>query len=310
MILGLEFNSNVLVPALVNGVALSSLYGLLAVALVLTFRMSRSVAFVHGGIATASAYIYWWLAAETASKFTVHGLPRLPSLLVVVLFAAAAGFVFGSVVMGRMATWPRVTVTTFSLGAMLLVAGVVGSIWRGVFERVPSPFGDGLSRVVGQNVSHHQIVSVVLLVLLVAAMSVVLARTRLGVYVRALADDVEAAEAVGIPVRKVATGVWTFAGALAGLAGALITPMSTLTELAVLFVLMRSLAAAVLGGFDSLPLALVGALIFGLVESVIGGAVFGVISSGVREVILISILFGGIVVLSRRKGRVLNLLEA
>lgn len=192
---------------------------------------------------------------------------------------------------------------------MLLAAGIVGSIWRGVFERVPSPFGESRHHILGQNVTNHQLVSVILLVVLVTAMSVVLGRTRLGVYVRALADDVEAAEAVGIPVRKVATGVWTFAGALAGLSGALITPMSTLTELAVLFVLMRSLAAAVLGGFDSLPLALVGALIFGLVESVVGGGVFGVISSGAREVLLISVLFAGIVILGRRQGRVLNLLE-
>jgi branched-chain amino acid transport system permease protein len=309
MLLGLEFNTNVLAPTIVNGVAISSLYGVLAIALVLTFRMSRSVAFVHGGIASASAYIYWWLAAESASKFQVHGLPRLPSLLVVVALGAAGGFVFGTVVMGRMSTWPRVIVTTFSLGAMLLAAGIVGSIWRGVFERVPSPFGDGFHSVVGQNVTSHQLVSVIVLIVLVTFMSLVLGRTRLGVYVRALADDVEAAEAVGIPVRKVATGVWTFAGALAGLSGALITPMSTLTELAVLFVLMRSLAAAVLGGFDSLPLALIGALIFGLVESVIGGGVFGVISSGAREVVLISVLFAGIVLLGRRQGRVLNLLE-
>lgn len=113
MVLGLEFNTSVLAPTVVNGVAISSLYGVLAIALVLTFRMSRSVAFVHGGIASASAYVYWWMAAETASKFQVHGLPGLPSLLVVVALGALGGFVFGTVVMGRMATWPRVIVTTF-----------------------------------------------------------------------------------------------------------------------------------------------------------------------------------------------------
>jgi branched-chain amino acid transport system permease protein len=66
MVVALEFHPNILGGALVNGIAQSSLYALLAIALVLTFRMSRSVAFVHGGIASISAYLYWYLAATSA----------------------------------------------------------------------------------------------------------------------------------------------------------------------------------------------------------------------------------------------------
>ncbi len=305
MVVALEFHPNILGGALVNGVAQASLYALLAIALVLTFRMSRSVAFVHGGIASISAYLYWYLAATSACAFAVRGWPKIPSLLIVVVFGAALGFIFGTVVMGRMAAWPRVTVTTFSLGAMLLVAGIAGTIWRGVFERVPSPFGEAHYAVFGTNVSRHQILSVVLLLALSIVLTIVLSTTRLGIYIRAIADDVEAGDIVGIPTRAVAIGVWTFSGALAGLAGALIVPMSTLTELVVLFVLMRSLAAAILGGFDSLPLAMVGALIFGMVEAVVGGAVFGPVSSGAREVILMTLLFGGILLIAKRRGTLL-----
>jgi branched-subunit amino acid ABC-type transport system permease component len=208
-----------------------------------------------------------------------------------------------------MATWPRVVVTTFSLGGMLMAAGIAGTIWRGAFERVPSPFGEGRFEVLGTGVTNHQAITVALLVVVVTVMTLVLNRTRLGIQVRAIADDVEAAETVGIPVRRVATGVWAVGGFLAGVAGALVVPLTSLTELAVLFVLMRSLAAAVLGGFDSLPLALVGAVIFGLVESVVGGGVFGVVSSGAREVLLMALLFAGIVALGRRRGRSLSLLE-
>src|ERR687895_1078208 len=302
MLVALEFHPNILGGALVNGIAQSSLYALLAIALVLTFRMSRSVAFVHGGIASISAYLYWYLAATSASAFAVKGWPKIPSLLLVIVFAAGLGFIFGTVVMGRMAAWPRVTVTTFSLGAMLLVAGIAGTIWRGVFERVPSPFGEAHYALLGTNVSRHQILAVVMLAALSIVLTIVLSTTPLGIYIRAIADDVEAGDIVGIPTRKVAIGVWTFSGALAGLGGALIVPMSTLTELAVLFVLMRSLAAAILGGFDSLPLAMVGAVIFGMVEAVVGGAVFGPVSSGAREGILMTLLFGGILLIAKRRG--------
>ncbi|HEY3239234.1 MAG TPA: hypothetical protein VGL92_06720, partial [Acidimicrobiia bacterium] len=97
-----EFNSNILGPALANGVAVSSLYGVLAIALVLSFRMSRSVAFVHGGIASFGGYLYFWMAATTSSQFDVQGWPKIPSLLAVGLFGAAVGFVWGTIVTGRM----------------------------------------------------------------------------------------------------------------------------------------------------------------------------------------------------------------
>src|SRR5256885_7983041 len=106
MLLALQFHPTILAPAIVNGIAISSLYALLAIALVLTFRMSRSVAFVHGGIASISAYLYWYLAAESASKFAVRGWPKIPSLLLVIVFAGVLGFIFGTVGMGRIAAWP------------------------------------------------------------------------------------------------------------------------------------------------------------------------------------------------------------
>jgi branched-subunit amino acid ABC-type transport system permease component len=304
----LEFHGNILLPAVMAGFAAASLYGTMAVALVLTYRMSRTVGFVHGGIATMGAYGYWYLAGNSP-QFTTHGLPKLPSLVVVTILGAIAGQVFGSVVTGRMATWPRVTVTTFSLGGMLFGAGVAGAAWPGVFERVASPFGTGTVRVLDMGVTHHQLVVIAFLVVLVSVLTFVLTRTHLGVYVRAIADDIEGAAAVGIPVRRVAVGVWAFSGALAALAGALIVPITNVTELAVIFVLMRSLSAAVLGGFDSLPLALAGAVLFGLVESLIGGSVFGVISSGAREVILTALLLGAVVLIARRRATPVQLLE-
>lgn len=308
--IGLEFNRHVLGPALINALAMSSLYLMLALCMVLAYRMSRSVAFVVGGFATVGAYLYWWAASAIASGFDVMNWPRLPVLLGVTVIGGILGYAYGTIVTGRMATWPRVTVTTFSLGAMLLCVGVMGSIWRGVFFRPPSPFGQGRNQIFGYGVSVHQEVTVALVVTVVLTLTWVLERTRFGIYVRAIADDAGAAEAVGIPVRRVATVVWCITGALGASGGALVVVMTQITEVVVLFVLLRSLAAGVLGGFDSLPLALGGAILFGLVESVIGGAVFGPVDSGIREMMLMVILFVGILGVARlRQGRNLALRE-
>ena len=313
------FNFDLFKFSLVQGVALGALYGILAIALVLTFRMSRVVGFVHGGIATASAFFYWYLVANPVlgSGHSIGGAawntrqwPKAPAVFLAVLLGCALGAVFGSIVTGRMAVWPRVTVTTFSLGAMLLLAGIAASVWKSAFENVPSPFGEKTSQILGSATRHHDIAVVIIMLLLVGGLNFVLTKTKLGTQIRAIADDIDAAEIVGIPVQKISIGVWCAAGGLAGLGGVLLTPMTRLGTGVILFVLLRSTAGAVLGGFDSLPLALGGAILFGQVEAQVQGGTFGAVSSGWREVILMVVLFAGVVILARRNRDRFQLAEA
>jgi branched-subunit amino acid ABC-type transport system permease component len=93
------------------------------------------------------------------------------------------------------------------------------------------------------------------------------------------------------------------------LSGPLLTPTTRVGADAVLFVLLRSMAGASLGGFESLPLALAGALIFGQVETHIQGGTFGEISSGWREVILMLVLSVSMIVLARYRSSRVKLRE-
>jgi branched-subunit amino acid ABC-type transport system permease component len=244
------------------------------------------------------------------SAWNTHQWPKAPAVLLAVLLGAVLGAVFGSIVTGRMAVWPRVTVTTFSLGVMLLLAGISASIWKSAFENVPSPFGEGSSKILGNTTRHHDMAVVIIMIGLVGGLNFVLTRTKLGTQIRAIADDIDAAEIVGIPVQKISVGVWCAAGALAGLGGVLLTPMTRLGTGVILFVLLRSTAGAVLGGFDSLPLALGGAMLFGQVESQVQGGTFGTVGSGWREVILMVVLFTGVILLARRNQSRFQLAEA
>jgi branched-subunit amino acid ABC-type transport system permease component len=193
---------------------------------------------------------------------------------------------------------------------MLLLAGISASIWKSAFENVPSPFGEKSSRILGNATRHHDIAVVIIMIVLVVGLNFVLTRTKLGTQIRAIADDIDAAEIVGIPVQKISIGVWCAAGALAGFGGVMLTPMTRLGTGVILFVLLRSTAGAVLGGFDSLPLALGGALIFGQVEAQVQGGTFGTVGSGWREVILMTVLFLGVILLARRNQSRFQLAEA
>jgi branched-chain amino acid transport system permease protein len=294
--------------ALISGIALGALYGIVAVSLVLTYRMSRIVGFVHGGIALVSAFVYWYLTANPRRTsgagtggwaYDTKEWAKIPALLVAVALGGLLGFVVGALFTGRMATWPRVTLTTCSLGLMLLLTGITASIWEGAFEIVPSPIGQGRIRVWGYVLSFHQIAVIATLIVVVTTLHIVVTRTTVGVELRGISDDIEAAEMVGIPVRRVSLGVWFTSGALAGVSGVLLTPITRLGASTVLFVLLRSMAGAALGGFESLTLALLGAMIFGQVESHVQGGTFGSISSGWREVILMTVLSAGVLAVTR-----------
>ena len=100
--LGLDLNGDVFAPSLVNGVVSAGLYGLIAVAMVLTFRVSRTVAFLHGGLVLMGAIFYWWLT--TPNRFGIGGRPGLApwvgTVIIVTTGAAIAG-VYGLVVTGN-----------------------------------------------------------------------------------------------------------------------------------------------------------------------------------------------------------------
>lgn len=311
-VVGLEFNRVALGPGIVNGVTQAALYGVIAVALVLSFRMSRTVAFVHGGIAMLAGYLYWYLTFPSAYFPDTKRWPAGVALTFVVVIGAVVGLVYGTLVMGRMKTWPRTTVTTFSLGVMLLVAGVMASTWIGLSEDIDGPFGNGRSRIFGQLVSRNEMAEVVALVVLVAVLTYVLNRTRTGTYVRAIADDLEAAQLMGIPVERVGTGVWAVSGMVSALAGVLIAAQINVSLASFLVVMLRAFTVSMLGGFNSLPLVLVGGMVFGLTESTIGGGVFGTVDSGVREMLLMVFLLGTIYGLYRlgNKATQAGLLEA
>src|SRR5256885_14829876 len=127
-LIALQFHSNVLGPSIVLGMAAAGLYGLLAIALVLTFRVSRTVGFVMGGLALFSCYFYWWLTFDTGKDLfnPVHPvrMGKLAGLLVVVAVGAVIGVGYGlTVTRKRMAHWPPLNLTLHSLARLPPPAG-------------------------------------------------------------------------------------------------------------------------------------------------------------------------------------------
>lgn len=316
----IDFNGGLFGPSIVAGVTTSGLYGLVAVALVLSYRISRTIAFVHGGIVLAGALLYWYYCSPeyTGGSELLAGLedsggggrPNYPKWAVMfglmVLGAAVAAFYGWIVTSTRMATYPRVTLTNFSLALMLIMVGIIFTKNRSSGETAVSPFGDGSFDVdvpggtVAQRVTYHQLATLIILLAFVVGFAILLQQTRFGVYTRAVADNVEASKLVGVPIGRVGTIVYAVSGAVSALGGILIAGTSTGTDTTgILFIFLRALIVCVLGAFASIPLALAGAVLVAVVDSMMTAGVFGATDKATKEIVVAVILFSVVIGIDR-----------
>ncbi len=315
----ISFETGLFGPSIVAGVTTSGLYGLVAVALVLSYKISRTIAFVHGGIVLAGALLFWYFCTPsyTGGSEILAGLeegggggrpdlPKWPVMIGLMLAGAAVAASYGWIVTStRMASYPRVTLTNFSLALMLIMVGIIFTKNKSSGEQAPSPFGGGGIDVstpggdVSQRVSHHQLATLIILVIVVVGFAMLLQRTRFGVYTRAVADNVEASKLVGVPIGKVGTIVYAISGAIAALGGILISnPVGTETT-GILFIFLRALIVCVLGAFASIPLALAGAVLIAVVDSMMTSGVFGNPDKAITEIVVTGLLFTVVIGIDR-----------
>lgn len=303
-IVGLAFNPEVIGPTVVLGIAATGLYGLLAVALVLTYRVSRTIGFVQGGIALFGTFFYWWLTSTGEQIGSQARTGRIPGMLIVVGTGAVVGVAYGSTVMGKLANWPRVQLTTYSLGWLLALGAAVFILFPDRVQgaqgfQIGSPFGRSTYTVFGAVVTIHQVATLVILVAMMGCLSFVLLCTRSGTYIRAIADDPDAGRWVGIPLHRVGMGAFGLSGAIAALAGVLLASTVGISFGLVLVAFLRALTVSVLGGFTSLPLALAGCAVLGVGETTLTAELFGPMSGAQREMVIMGVLFALLLVINR-----------
>ncbi|MBA3743732.1 hypothetical protein [Sporichthya sp.] len=307
-----------LVPEIVVlGLTVAALYGMLPVAIVLTYRISRTIGFVHGGIAIFGALVYSYLVRGPADGDAAHFghndaiIGTTPAILIAIAAGAAVGIGFGALVMSRwMAELPGMTLTVISIAGLLVIGNLSGYYIRpGGLSITPSPFGDGGTRIGDVVVTNHRLAALLILCALVAALALFLSRTYTGLAIRAIADDVEASVWCGAKLRLIGTGVYGASGAIAALGGAMYAAAVAEPVDGILLLLVRGMLIAVVGGLRSLPLALAGAVLYGILETALVVGFFGDVSAGGREVTLSCALLALIVIAARVRKESFFLLE-
>lgn len=287
------------VSALIIGVTLGTIYGLMAFGMVASYRISGVVNLGQAGIAAISAAVYWWLE-------TVWGGPRALAVPAAIALGGVLGSLLGRIVL-RVQSWPKGLVMILTLGFTLLLFALADLVLPLNNPSGAPVFGTRGFGVAFTYVTADQIGSFVTCLLVAAITTWALRRTRFGLFVRVIYDDPQTAATMGIPLTRYVNRVWAIAGCMAGLAGILVSTRTTLETPLLLFVMVWGLAGAVLGGLESFGLAFAGGLVLGTADGLLGGMLAGDLGPGLENLFAILITAAGVLYAGRRRRHLAHL---
>jgi branched-chain amino acid transport system permease protein len=249
---------------LLAGVAQGCVYALVALGFVLIYKATETVNFAQGDLMMLGGFF-----ALTAS--VILGWPYWATILFAVAAMALAGMLIERLVLRPVLGQPAFTVVMITIGVGFMLRGIVTMIpgWGTDTYTFPTPFADGTFRIGEVIFAVQQVAVIGMTAALVAVLYVFFRFSKLGVAMQATSQNQLAAAYMGIPVRRVNMMIWGLSAGVAAFAGILLAPV-TFVHSNMGFIGLKAFPAAVVGGFGSVPGAIVGGLIIGLVEAFAG----------------------------------------
>jgi branched-chain amino acid transport system permease protein len=245
-------------------VAQGCVYALVALGFVLIYKATETVNFAQGDLMMLGAFF-----ALTGA--TVLGLPYWLTIPFAVAVMLAVGMALERAVLRPVLGYPAFTVVMVTIGVGFVLRGVVTMVpgWGTETYALATPFADKVLRVGGVVVAEQQLAVILHTALLCAALYLFFRHTRIGVAMQATSQNQLAAYYMGIPVRRINMLIWGLSAGVATIAGILLAP-TTFVHSNMGFIGLKAFPAAVVGGFGSVPGAIVGGLIIGVVEALAG----------------------------------------
>ncbi len=274
---------------LLGGLLAGVMYSLVAIGFVLIYKASGVFNFAQGAMV--------FFAALTFVSLVERGINFWLALVITLAVMVILGIATEKVVLRPLVNQPPITLFMATIGLTFVLEGLSQLVWgsqpHGLELGVPDVPMEWLSQKANINISQFDLFAALVAGALVAVLAVFFQKTRIGRALRAVADDHQAALAIGIPLRHIWAIVWAVAGFVALVAG-LMWGVRNGVQFALTFVALKALPVLILGGFESIPGAIVGGLIIGatekLAEVYIGPYFGGGIESWIAYVIALLFL--------------------
>jgi branched-chain amino acid transport system permease protein len=271
---------DILVTGLVNG----GVYALLAIGFSLIFGVARIVNIAHTAFYMLAAYCFYTLLTRTGIGFALAGVASVVAVILLSLLC------YRLVIEPVREHESAVLISTIALGLIFQELMLVS--YGGHFLGVPSTI-EGMVRVLGVSIPYQRLLILVVAGIMLVATWFFLYRTRIGLAIRATANDLEVANLMGMNVHRMAMITVGFSVGLAAIAGVVATPVTSVHPHMWLDPLVIMLAIVVLGGLGSLKGSIIGALVIAYVEAITvftlpeGAHLKGAVALGIMVAVLL-----------------------
>ncbi len=253
----MQFFFEVLIGGLLAGI----MYSLVALGFVLIYKASGVFNFAQGTMV--------FFAALTVVGFTLMGVPFLLAVGLCLVVMVVLGILIERIVLRPLVNQPQITLFMATIGLSFFLEGLAQGLWGAQVHAleigIPDTPLESVMDKTGMLISQFDLIAAMICAVLVTALAVFFNKTRIGRALRAVADDHQAALAVGIPLKYIWAIVWAVAGFVALVAG-LLWGARNGVQFALTFVALKALPVLILGGFESIAGAIIGGLVVGASE--------------------------------------------
>ncbi len=267
-----------------SGLTSGAIYALIALGFCVVHNSMGIVNFVQVDFVTLGGMVLF-------SAFFAFGLPIGIALLVSILAVTLVAILVERVGINPAKSDHHVILIFLTIGISIILRGIMKLIWGKNRMAVPSLTGDIPLQLMGATVMPQTIWILVLTVVAIVILVLIFKKTSIGLAMRGVASNPAAAEIMGLNSGRVKAASFGLAGALGGLAGVLVTPITTLSYDVGVLLGLKGFAAAILGGFGSFPGAIIGGIVLGLLESLTAGYVSSAYKDVLAFIVLLLVLF-------------------
>jgi branched-chain amino acid transport system permease protein len=265
-----------------TGLTNGAILALAALGFVLIYKSSDVINFAQGEFLLIGAYVIFSMADQFGLHWTL-------SMTLTILAAIALGVVVERLVLRPMIGEPIISVIMVTIGLSSLLKAIVFTIWGNLPSAFPSFIPSEPVNIFGATIGEDRLWAIVIAIALLGLFNFFFRRSKEGIAMRAVADDQQAALSMGISVKKIFAWAWSIAAATAAIGGALLANIVGVSGDVAHFGL-RVFPVVILGGLDSIPGAIIGGIIIGLLEQYTGGYIGQGLNQVLPFVVLIFIL--------------------
>ena len=294
---------DIFIQQIINGLVLGSIYALVALGYTMVYGIMGLINFAHGEVVMIGAMV---------ALFVIKAFPGLPvfvavplALVTAAVVCMAVGFTIERVAYRPLRRAPKLAPLITAIGVSIILQNLAMLIWGRNYHAFPPILPTSDHEIFGATITSLQIVIIVVAVLMMAGLTLLIQRTRLGRAMRATSENPPIAQLMGVNINQIISATFVIGSALAAVAGLMVSANYSIAHYYMGFMLgLKAFTAAVLGGIGNLAGAMLGGLLLGIIEALgagyIGDLTGGFLGSHYQDIFAFAVLI--LVLLFRPSG--------